>query len=141
MSRCVYRRLAVLAQLSCVRLRQEGKPNTVWNCNIRAFGGFRMQFHSKNWVLTLGLCMFSTCVLAHQSPKPSTAAAKPPANPAAQETKQSLFKAQHFDQAAISPDGKRVAWVEIRADEDGAPTGKQDTFVQDVSGAGKPIRV
>jgi dipeptidyl aminopeptidase/acylaminoacyl peptidase len=100
-----------------------------------------MQFRSKNWVLTLGLCMFSTCVLARQSPKPSTAAAKPPANPAAQETKQSLFKAQHFDQAAISPDGKRVAWVEIRADEDGAPTGKQDTFVQDVSGAGKPIRV
>ena len=100
-----------------------------------------MQFHLKNCAFTLGLCMFSTCVLAQQSPTPSTAAAKPPANPAAKETKQSLFKAQHFDQAAISPDGKRVAWVEIQADENGAPTGKQDIFVQDASAAGKPMRV
>jgi dipeptidyl aminopeptidase/acylaminoacyl peptidase len=99
-----------------------------------------MQFHLKNWAFILGLCMFNTYVVAQQSPKPSTAA-KSPANPAAKETKQSLFKAQHFDQAAISPDGKRVAWVETQADENGAPTGKQDIFVQDASAAGKPVRV
>jgi dipeptidyl aminopeptidase/acylaminoacyl peptidase len=93
------------------------------DCNIRAFGGIRMQFHLKKLAITLGLCAFSTCVLAQQS------------------SKQSLFKAQHFDQAAISPDGKRVAWVEIRGDEDGAPTGKQDIFVQDVSADGKPMRI
>jgi dipeptidyl aminopeptidase/acylaminoacyl peptidase len=100
-----------------------------------------MQFHMKNLALTLGLCAFSACALAQQGTKPSTAAAKSPAKPAAQETKQSLFKAQHFDQAAISPDGKRVAWVEIRADADGAPTGKQDIFVQEISAAGKPVRI
>jgi dipeptidyl aminopeptidase/acylaminoacyl peptidase len=100
-----------------------------------------MQFHWKNLTITLGLCAFSTCGFAQQTPKPSTAAATPIAKPAATETKQSLFKAQHFDQAAISPDGKRVAWVEVRADAEGAPTGKQDIFVQDVSAAGKPTRL
>src|ERR1700686_2663031 len=117
------------------------KANTVWNGNVRAFRGIRMQFNLKNFALTLGLCVFGTCVLARQSSKPTSAATKPAAKPAPQETKQSLFKAQHFDQAAISPDGKHVAWVEIRADEEGAPTGKQDIFLQDLSAADKPMRV
>src|SRR5713226_4798708 len=111
------------------------KPNTVWDCNVRAFGGIRMQFNLKKMAITLGLCVSSTCVLAQQSSKPTSAPAKPTAKPGAQEAKQSLFKAQHFDQAAISPDGKYVAWVEIRADKDGAPTGKQDIFLQDLSAA------
>ena len=100
-----------------------------------------MQFYLKKLACSLVLCAFGTCLPAQQTAMPSAAPAKPGAKPAATETKQSLFKAQHFDQAAISPDGKRVAWVEIRADEDGAPTGKQDIFVQDASAAGKPIRV
>src|SRR5580700_11023491 len=94
------------------------------------FGGIRMQFHGKKLAFTLGLCALSTCVLAQQV-----------AEPAGQKTKQSLFKAQHFDQAAISPDGKHVAWVEIRGDEDGAPTGKQDIYVQEITASGKPMRV
>jgi dipeptidyl aminopeptidase/acylaminoacyl peptidase len=89
-----------------------------------------MQFHGKKLAFTLSLCALSTCVLAQQVAKP-----------AGQETKQSLFKAQHFDQAAISPDGKHVAWVEIRGDEDGAPTGKQDIYVQEITASGKPMRV
>jgi len=100
-----------------------------------------MQFELKKLAITLGLCAFGTCGLAQENPKQPSSAAKPAAKPAAQETKQSLFRAQHFDQAAISPDGKRVAWVEIRADEEGAPTGKQDIYVQEASAAGKPIRV
>jgi dipeptidyl aminopeptidase/acylaminoacyl peptidase len=100
-----------------------------------------MQFHLRKSAFALALCALGTCVLAQQGSEPAPAAAKPGVKPTTQETRQSLFKAQHFDQAAISPDGKRVAWVEIRADEDGAPTGKQDIFVQDVSAAGKPMRV
>jgi len=100
-----------------------------------------MQFELKKLAIALGLCAFGTCGLAQENPKQPSSAAKPAAKPAAQETKQSLFRAQHFDQAAISPDGKRVAWVEIRADEEGAPTGKQDIYVQEASAAGKPIRV
>ena len=82
-----------------------------------------MQFHLKKLALTLGLCTFGACALVPQSSNQTSAATKPTAKATAEETKQSLFKAQHFEQAAISPDGKRVAWVEIRADEEGAPTG------------------
>ncbi len=93
-----------------------------------------MQFHFKELAFALGLCAFSTGVLGQQGSKPAV-------KPAAEKTKQSLFRAQNFDQVAISPDGKRVAWVEIRADEEGAPTGKQDIYVQETSAGGKPARV
>jgi len=63
------------------------------------------------------------------------------AKPADQAAKASPFVAQRFEQAAISPDGKRVAWVEIRADAQGSPTGKKDIHVADSSGTGKPIRL
>jgi dipeptidyl aminopeptidase/acylaminoacyl peptidase len=100
-----------------------------------------MRVPLKKLAITLGLCAFGGCLFAQQNAKPASAATNPGAKPAASATKQNLFKAQHFDQAAISPDGKRVAWVETRADEDGAPTGKQDIFVQEVSAAGNPIRL
>ena len=89
-----------------------------------------MQSCLKNVVIVLALCGFGSGVCAQQEAKP-----------AARATKQSLFKAQHFDQVAISPDGKRVAWVETRSDADGAPTGKQDIFVQELPVAGKLVRV
>jgi len=93
-----------------------------------------MQIHFKVMAFALGLCAFSTGLLGQQGSKPA-------AKPAAEKTKQSPFRAQNFDQVAISPDGKRVAWVEIRADEEGAPTGKQDIYVQETSAGGKPVRV
>src|SRR5258707_108211 len=93
-----------------------------------------MQIHFKVMAFALGLCAFTTSLLGQQGSKPA-------AKPAAEKTKQSPFRAQNFDQVAISPDGKRVAWVEIRADEEGAPTGKQDIYVQETSAEGKPVRV
>ena len=78
-----------------------------------------MRILLKKLAFALSLCAFSGCVFAQQGAKPAPSATKPGAKPPAQLSKQSLFKAQHFDQAAISPDGKSVAWVEIRADEDG----------------------
>ena len=89
-----------------------------------------MQFCLRKVVYTVALWALGTCALGQETSKPT-----------AHEVKQSLFKAQHFDQAAISPDGKHVAWVEIRGDADGAPTGKQDIYVQNVSATGGPIRV
>src|SRR5258708_40306540 len=93
-----------------------------------------MQLHFKALAFALGLCAFSTSLLGQQGSKPA-------AKSAAEKTKQSPFRAQNFDQVAISPDGKRVAWVEIQADEEGAPTGKQDIYVQETSAGGKPVRV
>src|SRR5258705_1253590 len=93
-----------------------------------------MRIHFKVMAFALSLCAFSTSLPGQQGSKPA-------AKPAAEKTKQSPFRAQSFDQVAISPDGKRVAWVEIRADEEGAPTGKQDIYVQETSVGGKPVRV
>src|ERR1700676_684966 len=100
-----------------------------------------MRFKFEKLVCVLGLCAFGTCLLAQQAAGATSPAANPVAKAADQETSPSLFKAQHFDQAAISPDGNRVAWVEILADDEGAPTGKQDIYVQEISAAGKPTRV
>ncbi|HXH67160.1 MAG TPA: S9 family peptidase [Candidatus Limnocylindrales bacterium] len=100
-----------------------------------------MQLHWKKLACSVVLCAFSRGLFAEQAPKPATPAAKPAAKSAPAPAMQSLFKAQHFDQAAISPDGKHVAWVETRTDAEGAPTGKHDIFVQDLSSAGKPMRV
>ena len=75
------------------------------------------------------LCVYSGYSLVGQEPKAASA------------EKRNSFLAQRFDQAAISPNGKRVAWVETRADAQGTPTGKKDIFLADVSGAGKPMRL
>src|SRR6202008_4078946 len=95
-----------------------------------AFWGIRMKICLEKIGEVLALCGLGSRVFAQEGAKP-----------VARETKQSLFKAQHFEQAAISPDGKRVSWVETLADGDGAPTGKQDIFVQQLSAADKPVRV
>ena len=52
-----------------------------------------------------------------------------------------LFAAHTFEQAAISPDGKRVAWVERLQGKDGAPTGKTALYVSDVKENAAPRRV
>ena len=78
----------------------------------------------------LGMCLCSAISVAGQDTPP---ARKPKS--------EGLFPAQQFAQAAISPDGKRAAWVEIRTDRAGSPTGQEDIFVGYVSGAEKPIRI
>lgn len=56
-------------------------------------------------------------------------------NPALNEAMRTLFAARSFAQTAISPDGKRLAWVENVA------PGKSAIYVADMSGAGKPHRI
>jgi dipeptidyl aminopeptidase/acylaminoacyl peptidase len=90
-----------------------------------------MHCNRNRLAMAVGLCALACCA-------PAAEAKKFAAKPAAKET---LFAAQHFEQAAISPDGKRAAWVEIRTDAAGSPTGKEDIFVADASGNGKPMRV
>jgi dipeptidyl aminopeptidase/acylaminoacyl peptidase len=100
-----------------------------------------MQLTGKRWAILLGLCVLNGCVAAGQTPAPASGAHKAsPASPS-KPGKGSPFAAQHFEQAAISPDGQHVAWVEVRADAAGSPTGKQDIYVGATSGSGKLVRI
>jgi dipeptidyl aminopeptidase/acylaminoacyl peptidase len=100
-----------------------------------------MQLHAKRCAILLGLCVLNGCVLVGQTPAPASAANKANGKAPAKPDQRSPFAAQHFEQAAISPDGQHVAWVEVRADAAGSATGKQDIYVGAVSGAGKPVRI
>lgn len=51
-----------------------------------------------------------------------------------------LFAGKTFDQAAISPDAKQVAWVERLVDKNGVPNGTSAIYVADISG-GTPRRI
>ena len=122
-------------------MRSAVKANNVLARSIRAFGGIQMQFRARTIAFVLGLCVLSNGVAGQESSEPAPTAKGLTAKPAVPEAKQSLFAAQNFEQVAISPDGRRVAWVEVRADAEGSPTGKQDIYVAEVCGAGKPVRV
>jgi dipeptidyl aminopeptidase/acylaminoacyl peptidase len=52
-----------------------------------------------------------------------------------------LFFVQDYAQVAVSPDGKRVAWVETQLDKKGGETGQSDIYVADVANSGKPLRI
>jgi dipeptidyl aminopeptidase/acylaminoacyl peptidase len=53
-----------------------------------------------------------------------------------------LLRTHRFEQAAVSPDGARVAWVETVITKSGAPTGDTTIFVTDTSGsAARPHRI
>ncbi|MBV8892404.1 MAG: S9 family peptidase [Acidobacteria bacterium] len=52
-----------------------------------------------------------------------------------------MFGLQAFQQASISPDGRRVAWVESQSDPQGAPSTKSIIYVSDLIGAHSVKRV
>jgi len=52
-----------------------------------------------------------------------------------------LFLVQTYQQVAISPDGKKVAWVETQIDKNGARTRNQDLYVVEYEQSQTPQRV
>jgi dipeptidyl aminopeptidase/acylaminoacyl peptidase len=54
---------------------------------------------------------------------------------------QTLFATHQFEQAAISPDGKKVAWVETLVGKDGAPNGKSSIFIAALNDKTLPKRI
>ena len=52
-----------------------------------------------------------------------------------------LFAAHTFAQAAISPDGKKIAWVETLLGKDGAPDGNTAIYRADRDSAAPPKRI
>src|SRR5262249_6768031 len=69
------------------------------------------------------------------------AAERSPAGSAIDEVLKTIFATHRFEQAAISPDGKRVAWVEEVISKNGLATGKTVMYVADLDSSAKPHRV
>jgi dipeptidyl aminopeptidase/acylaminoacyl peptidase len=52
-----------------------------------------------------------------------------------------LFAAKRFDQAAIAPNGRKLAWVEPLTDKNGAATGKSAIYVAEAKPGAPPKRI
>ncbi len=52
-----------------------------------------------------------------------------------------LTAAREFQQTAISPDGSKVAWVEILSGKDGARTGNTSIYVKNLKTDGPPLHI
>lgn len=72
----------------------------------------------------------------HNPDTPKAAPAHPADDPL-----RSLFFVQQFDQVALSPDGKRVAWVETQIDKEGAETGRHGIYVAEYEKSQTPLRI
>jgi dipeptidyl aminopeptidase/acylaminoacyl peptidase len=57
------------------------------------------------------------------------------------EVEKTLFATRRFEQAVISPDGKRVAWVETLIGKDGAPSGNTAIYISGVEAKVRPKRL
>src|ERR1700730_3917081 len=57
------------------------------------------------------------------------------------EVEKTLFATRRFEQAVISPDGKRVAWVETLSGKDGAPSGNTAIYISGIEGKARPRRL
>ena len=57
------------------------------------------------------------------------------------EVEKALFATRRFEQAVISPDGRRVAWVETLIGKNGAPSGNTAIYVSDVAPKTPPKRL
>jgi dipeptidyl aminopeptidase/acylaminoacyl peptidase len=57
------------------------------------------------------------------------------------EVEKTLFATRRFEQAVISPDGKRVAWVEELIGKEGAPSGNTAIYVAGVEAKAPPKRL
>jgi dipeptidyl aminopeptidase/acylaminoacyl peptidase len=69
------------------------------------------------------------------------AAEKPKSSSPLDSVLDTLFAARTFEQTSISPDGKKVAWVETLAGKDGAPTGNTAIYLADRESDAPPKRV
>jgi dipeptidyl aminopeptidase/acylaminoacyl peptidase len=66
---------------------------------------------------------------------------KPTAASPIHEVEKTLFATRQFEQAVISPDGKRVAWVETLIGKDGAPSGNTAVYVSELETKAAPKRL
>ena len=83
--------------------------------------------------------LFSTALHAQQAPKPaphaaaSSAPSKAKVHSPLDDALHAMFGVHEFLQAAISPDGKRVAWVETLLGPGGAPSANSAIYVANLN--------
>jgi dipeptidyl aminopeptidase/acylaminoacyl peptidase len=87
----------------------------------------------------VGLC--AGAGMARQSTKDDAAMPKARTPRAADDVLRSLFFVQQFEEVRLSPDGKKVAWVETQIDKEGAETGKRDIYIAGFEKGAKPLRI
>jgi len=95
----------------------------------------------KILVALAGVAFVSGPAPGQNLPKAEAGGPKTTPVKAADDALRSLFSVQAFEQVAISPDGKRVAWVEPQIEKNGARTGKRDIYIAEYETAQKPQRV
>src|SRR5882724_2229571 len=100
----------------------------------------RMQF--SKWVLAsiFALSIGSSVHLTAQQKTSKKPVATAPATPV-DEVVNTLFATRRFEQTAISPDGKKIAWVETLVGKDGAPDGNTAIYITDRDTSAAPKRI
>jgi len=81
---------------------------------------------TKRCILVAIFALASLSTTAQTPPKPK-------GNPTLDAAMQSMFGVRAFQQASISPDGKRVAWVESLSGAGSAPSANSAIYVADVN--------
>jgi dipeptidyl aminopeptidase/acylaminoacyl peptidase len=87
------------------------------------------------------LTLTSVAALLFPLASPASGQQKGPPPRALEGVIRTLFAAKTFDQAAISGDGKQVAWVETLVGKDGVPDGTSAIYVADVNAVATPRRI
>jgi dipeptidyl aminopeptidase/acylaminoacyl peptidase len=93
-----------------------------------------MNRNGKVSVVALSFMLAGAALAAQQ-----THQAKP--QPGLEEALHAMFGVQSFHQAAISPNGKMVAWVESLAGPGGAPSANSAIYVANADGSSTPRRI
>jgi dipeptidyl aminopeptidase/acylaminoacyl peptidase len=97
-------------------------------------------------IFTFFFCAQVTLLAQQKNPsqptakKTPTAATPRPATPL-DEVMNTMYAARRFEQTAISPDGKKIAWVETLVGKDGAPDGNTAIYVADCDASAPPKRL
>src|SRR5580704_16169984 len=88
--------------------------------------------------LTAAILLATFAVAGQSTPKP---AAKTATKSPLEDAMHAMFDVHAFGQAEISPDGKRVAWVESLPGPGGAPSANSAIYVAELSAPDTPARI
>jgi dipeptidyl aminopeptidase/acylaminoacyl peptidase len=108
-----------------------------------------MMQRSKSTALCAAIFTLLAAGATRSQEKPATAkqvearlkAAQRPKSSPADEAMSTILRTRRFEQVAISPDGKQVAWVETVIAKNGAPTGDTTIFLAEISASTAAKRI